>query len=162
MAKRAVFVGGVVALLLLVGVGCGSDDSSEVQESTEVQRELQEAKRQAAMRRAQGEARREARRRQIRLEVRRERQARQREARRREARALAAEEVEAEEESAESEGASSCDPNYSGACLDPAASDYDCEGGSGDGPYYTGEVAVTGEDRHGLDSDSDGVGCEPY
>lgn len=156
MAKRAVFVTGVIALLLLVGVGCGSDESSEAQEATEVQRELKEAKRQTAIRRARAEARR----RRIRLEVRRERQSRQREARQREARALAAEEAEAEEESAESESASSCDPNYTGACLDPTASDYDCEGGSGDGPYYTGIVTVTGEDRHGLDSDSDGVGCE--
>jgi hypothetical protein len=43
----------------------------------------------------------------------------------------------------------------------PYASDYDCEGGSGNGPYYTGTVAVVGEDHYGLDSDSDGVGCEP-
>jgi hypothetical protein len=160
VVKRAVFVVGVIALLLLVGVGCGSDDSSEAQEATEVQRELKDAKRKAAIRQARAEARREARRRRIRLEVRRERQARQREARRREAReARAAEEAE-EEERAESESSSSCDPNYTGACLDPTASDYDCEGGSGDGPYYTGIVTVTGEDRHGLDSDSDGVGCE--
>lgn len=158
MAKRAVFVVGVIALLLLVGIGCGSDDNSEAQEAAEVQRELKEAKRQAAMRRARAETRREARRRQIRLEVKRERQARQREARRREARGARL--AEAEEERAESESSSSCDPNYTGACLDPAASDYDCEGGSGDGPYYTGIVTVTGEDRHGLDSDSDGVGCE--
>ncbi len=155
MAKRAVFVVGVVALLLLVGAGCGSDDSSEAQEATEVQRELKEAKRQAAIRRARAQARREASRRRIRLEVRREHQARRREARE----ARVAEEAEAEERT-ESESSSSCDPNYTGACLDPTASDYDCEGGSGDGPYYTGIVTVTGEDRHGLDSDSDGVGCE--
>jgi len=55
-----------------------------------------------------------------------------------------------------------CDPNYEGACLDPSASDYDCEGGSGNGPDYTGEVTVVGEDHYGLDADSDGVGCEPY
>jgi FKBP-type peptidyl-prolyl cis-trans isomerase len=160
VAKRAVSVAGVVAWLLLVGIGCGSDDSSEAQEAAEVQRELSEAKRQAAIRRARVDARREARRRRIRLEVRRERQARQREARRREARALAVEEAEAEEAEAEESESTSCDPNYSGACLDPAASDYDCEGGSGDGPSYTGVVTVVGEDRHGLDSDSDGVGCE--
>jgi hypothetical protein len=53
-----------------------------------------------------------------------------------------------------------CDPNYSGACLDPNASDYDCAGGSGDGPQYTGEVMVVGSDPHGLDSDGDGLGCE--
>ena len=59
------------------------------------------------------------------------------------------------------EAASECDPNYSG-CLSPTASDYDCEGGSGDGPEYTGTVSVTGEDHYGLDSDSDGVGCESW
>ena len=69
---------------------------------------------------------------------------------------LAAEEAVVEEE------ASECDPNYSGACLDPSAYDYDCEGGSGDGPEYTGTVAVVGEDHYGLDADSDGTGCEPY
>jgi hypothetical protein len=65
-------------------------------------------------------------------------------------------------ESEASEEASECDPNYSGACLDPYASDYDCEGGSGNGPEYTGPVAVVGEDHYGLDSDNDGYGCEPY
>ena len=53
-----------------------------------------------------------------------------------------------------------CDPNYEGACLDPNASDYDCQGGSGDGPDYTGEVRVVGVDEFGLDSDGDGIGCE--
>jgi hypothetical protein len=28
------------------------------------------------------------------------------------------------------------DPHYSGACLDPTASDYDCEGRTGNGPRY--------------------------
>jgi hypothetical protein len=63
-------------------------------------------------------------------------------------------------ESEESEEASECDPNYSGACLDPYASDYDCAGGSGDGPEYTGPVTVVGEDHYGLDADGDGHGCE--
>ncbi|HET8862594.1 MAG TPA: hypothetical protein VFM94_05025 [Solirubrobacterales bacterium] len=63
-------------------------------------------------------------------------------------------------EAEESEESSECDPNYSGACLDPYASDYDCEGGSGDGPEYTGPVVVVGEDHYGLDSDSDGSACE--
>lgn len=65
-------------------------------------------------------------------------------------------------ESAAEEEASECDPNYSGACLDPSAYDYDCAGGSGDGPEYTGPVTVVGEDHYGLDADSDGTGCEPY
>ena len=54
-----------------------------------------------------------------------------------------------------------CDPNYSG-CLNPNASDYDCAGGSGNGPYYTGEVTVYGDDHYGLDADGDGIACEPY
>jgi hypothetical protein len=54
---------------------------------------------------------------------------------------------------------SECDSNYSGACLDPTATDYDCEGGEGDGPRYTGPVTVTGDDHFGLDRDGDGTGC---
>lgn len=65
-----------------------------------------------------------------------------------------------EEESQPEEEAIECDPNYSGACLDPYASDYDCAGGSGDGPEYTGPVTVVGEDHYGLDSDGDGSACE--
>jgi hypothetical protein len=56
--------------------------------------------------------------------------------------------------------AEECDPNYSG-CLDPSASDYDCEGGSGDGPLYTRTVEVLGVDHYGLDDDGDGIGCDP-
>jgi hypothetical protein len=51
-----------------------------------------------------------------------------------------------------------CVAGYS-PCLSPA-SDYDCEGGSGDGPAYTGTVQVSGSDPYGLDADGDGVGCE--
>lgn len=64
------------------------------------------------------------------------------------------------EETASGETAGECDPNYAGACLDPHASDYDCEGGSGNGPDYTGEVTVVGVDHYGLDADGDGIGCE--
>ena len=54
-----------------------------------------------------------------------------------------------------------CDPNYAGACLDPNASDYDCAGGSGNGPSYVqGPITVVGDDHYGLDSDGDGVACE--
>lgn len=66
----------------------------------------------------------------------------QREREKEEARALREqeeqEEIEAEEaEEYEEELASECDPNYSG-CLNPNSPDYDCAGGSGDGPDYTG------------------------
>ena len=54
----------------------------------------------------------------------------------------------------------SCDPNYKGECLDPDAFDYDCAGGSGDGPGYAGRVEVVGDDPYGLDADGDGFGCE--
>lgn len=58
-------------------------------------------------------------------------------------------------------GGGGCDPNYAGACLDPNASDYDCAGGSGNGPSYVqGPVTVIGDDHYGLDSDGDGVACE--
>ena len=57
-------------------------------------------------------------------------------------------------------GGSDCDPNYEGQCLDPNSSDYDCEGGSGDGPDYTGPVTVVGDDHFGLDRDGDGSACE--
>lgn len=55
-------------------------------------------------------------------------------------------------------GSSNCTPGYS-PCL-PPASDYDCSGGSGNGPKYTGRVRVTCPDPYGLDDDGDGVGCE--
>ena len=44
-------------------------------------------------------------------------------------------------------------------CLPPAY-DYDCSGGSGDGPEYTGYVIVTGSDPYDLDADGDGQACE--
>jgi len=54
----------------------------------------------------------------------------------------------------------SCHPSYRGACLDPNASDYDCAGGSGNGPLYTVPVQVVGPDVFDLDWDGDGYGCE--
>lgn len=69
---------------------------------------------------------------------------------------------EAEEEEAlavEDEAASGCHPSYT-PCLDPDSPDYDCAGGSGDGPDYTGRVEVHGYDEFDLDSDGDGIGCE--
>ena len=57
--------------------------------------------------------------------------------------------------------AEQCHASYAGVCLLPSASDYDCAGGSGDGPYYvTGPFNVVGPDVYALDSDGDGIGCE--
>lgn len=53
-----------------------------------------------------------------------------------------------------------CHKSYKGACLKPNAYDYDCAGGSGDGPYYTGKVRIVGPDVFRLDTDGDGWGCE--
>jgi resuscitation-promoting factor RpfB len=56
--------------------------------------------------------------------------------------------------------ASSCDPNYTGACV-PVASDVDCGGGSGDGPAYVdGPVRIVGSDVYDLDRDGDGIACD--
>jgi hypothetical protein len=56
-------------------------------------------------------------------------------------------------------GTGNCTPGYS-PCL-PPASDYDCSGGSGNGPKYVdGPVRVTGSDPYDLDRDGDGVGCQ--
>lgn len=54
---------------------------------------------------------------------------------------------------------SNCHPSYSG-CLKVGEGDYDCAGGSGNGPNYTGKVQVFGYDEFGLDRDKDGWGCE--
>jgi beta-lactam-binding protein with PASTA domain len=55
--------------------------------------------------------------------------------------------------------ASNCTPGYK-PCLPPAY-DYDCAGGSGDGPKYAnGPIYVSGSDPYGLDADGDGVACE--
>jgi hypothetical protein len=146
------------AAALLTTPGCGDSagpSDAGTGRSEAAQAHLQrEAARRTARRHAarlRREARHAARRRRARHRAAEARAAQQREAQAR---------AEAEAAEAEEEAASSCDSNYSGACLDPAASDYDCEGGPGDGPYYTGEVTVVGSDPYGLDSDADGVGCE--
>jgi hypothetical protein len=56
-----------------------------------------------------------------------------------------------------------CHPSYPDVCLRPDASDYDCEGGSGNGPYYVaGPLRVLPPDPFELDgNDNDGWGCEP-
>jgi hypothetical protein len=159
-AARSILVLTVVGALL-VGVGCGSADMTSTQSATH-QRAQQQARKQAAKRRATLRHRARVRARHAAAK------ARAKHAHRAEVRLIhgeeaAAEEVEAQEAAAEEEDAESeCDPNYSGACLSPYSSDYDCEGGSGNGPDYTGTVTVVGEDHYGLDADGDGEGCEPY
>lgn len=57
---------------------------------------------------------------------------------------------------------SNCTPGYS-PCLPLGPSDYDCYGGSGNGPAYTEPgvtYRVTGSDPYGLDADNNGYGCE--
>jgi hypothetical protein len=45
-------------------------------------------------------------------------------------------------------------------CLNPNKSDYDCAGGSGNGPGYVDAVRVTASDPFDLDRDGNGYGCE--
>ena len=57
--------------------------------------------------------------------------------------------------------ARNCDPSYPDVCLDPNAPDYDCAGGSGDGPrYVSGPIRVRPPDPFDLDREGDGWGCE--
>ena len=54
-----------------------------------------------------------------------------------------------------------CHPSYEGKCV-PIASDVDCAGGEGNGPaYVAGPVRVVGPDVYRLDTDGDGIACEP-
>jgi hypothetical protein len=86
--------------------------------------------------------------------------ARERREERRLARAAQAPEPPAAEQVAREEPADDCHPSYSG-CLDPNASDYDCAGGSGDGPEYVqGPIEVKGDDPYDLERDDDGIACD--
>jgi hypothetical protein len=54
-----------------------------------------------------------------------------------------------------------CDPSYPGSCLHDGIGDYDCAGGTGNGPnYVSGPIQVRPPDPFDLDRDGDGVGCE--
>jgi micrococcal nuclease len=56
---------------------------------------------------------------------------------------------------------SNCHPSYVGVCVKEGIGDYDCAGGSGNGPNYVkGPFDVVGYDEFDLDRDNDGVGCE--
>src|SRR5262245_9358859 len=55
-----------------------------------------------------------------------------------------------------------CHPSYTGACVPIGVSDVDCEGGGGNGPFYVrGPLRVVGPDVYRLDTDGDGIACEP-
>lgn len=161
---------GFVALLIALAVSPDAKEAAKTQPDTnggggggaqatsDAQAEAREER--AALRREREKLREQ------RAQLRRERaQARRQRARAR--RIAAAREQERQEElaaqaaaAAEPEPvAASCHPSYD-PCLDPSASDYDCEGGSGDGPMYTGSVTVKGGDDYGLDNDGDGTGCD--
>src|SRR6266542_3365311 len=57
--------------------------------------------------------------------------------------------------------ARNCDPAYPDACLHDGIGDYDCAGGSGNGPNYVrGPIRVRPPDPFDLDRNGDGVGCE--
>jgi hypothetical protein len=164
---------GFVALLIFGAVAGESEDQQDGGRPTadSEQREAAAPKLPAtaadreerrALRRERQRLRREqARLRRERLQVRRER------ARARKARAAARREREQEQQletpapppTSEPEPEVSCHPSYD-PCLDPNATDYDCDGGSGDGPMYTGFVTIKGPDDYDLDSDGDGTGCE--
>jgi resuscitation-promoting factor RpfB len=58
---------------------------------------------------------------------------------------------------------SNCTPGYSPCLIYHGGADYDCYGGSGNGPYYTAPgvvYRVTGYDPYGLDADHNGWGCQ--
>jgi hypothetical protein len=162
---RSWIVCGVAVLLLLavLSPGCGGGTEPDVE--TAAAKQVQDADAAAA---ARAELRRE--RRELgkqRAQLKRERaQIRRQHARarrlaavRKEKRELAAAAAAAAAPEPEVQPTANCHPSYD-PCLDRNASDYDCEGGSGDGPEYTGFVTVTGSDDYGLDSDGDGTGCE--
>jgi hypothetical protein len=155
MPRRALICAAVGLLLLASGCGESYGGSEGHMSPAQMQRRMEGRQAHRAMMRQRARARHRAM-----MARRHHRQAMARH--RAEMRQLRAEEAERRAEESAPEEASGCDPNYSGACLDPAASDYDCEGGSGDGPLYTGTVTVVGEDHYGLDADGDGTGCEPY
>jgi hypothetical protein len=155
MIRRSLSIAILLGAVTLAVAGCGSSEGGTDMGNGAAQLEREMRQQRAEHRTAmQRHARMAARRRHARMMTQRRHRAEVRQLRVEEAERVAAEEAVEEE-------ASECDPNYAGACLDPSVSDYDCEGGSGNGPYYTGTVTVVGEDHYGLDADSDGTGCEP-
>jgi hypothetical protein len=165
---RAALIALLIGLTAVGVAACGG--SGEPASSTTTASQSKPARDAAAEKRKARRAKRAARLRRERRRARERRAEHRRAARRRaEERRRARERRAAEErrrerearERAQQEAEQSCDPSYEGACLDPNASDYDCAGGSGDGPeYVNGPVSVVGDDHFDLDSDGDGSGCE--
>jgi pyruvate/2-oxoglutarate dehydrogenase complex dihydrolipoamide acyltransferase (E2) component len=165
---------GFVLLLILIALTQDSEEPKQAVPAAQTVDESAPAKESKADAAAARRARREARRERLRLrreraERRRELAAARRERRARQARAaarrvrqaeLAAEAAQPEPEPEQQAIKANCHPSYD-PCLDPNASDYDCDGGSGDGPEYTGLVTVKGPDDYDLDRDGDGTGCDP-
>ena len=61
----------------------------------------------------------------------------------------------------DSDDGGNCHPSYPSVCLAPNIGDYDCAGGSGNGPNYVrGPIRVLPPDPFRLDGDNDGIGCE--
>jgi len=148
----------VIALTTVGGLACDeSKDAADPAATLQQQVEQMKTQSRALERRIEAHRRRLLEARRERIQARRHRIQMRREARLREQRRAAR---RAARQAAQAQAQASCDPNYSGACLDPNASDYDCAGGSGDGPEYTGPVQVVGSDPYGLDSDGDGYACE--
>lgn len=57
--------------------------------------------------------------------------------------------------------AAACSNGCSGPAYQPQLIDYDCQDGTGNGPYYIkGPVWVGADDPYRLDADGDGMGCE--
>jgi hypothetical protein len=168
--KRASY-GAAVLLLLIVTLPIGargvpgpqqaavSSTTSPASDSVLIENDADELARERAARKAErARARRKAERQ---ARARRARAARRQRERERLAALAAIETPEPEPALAEaSSSGGDCDPNYEGACLDPSSSDYDCEGGSGDGPDYTGPVTVVGDDPYDLNRDDDPYACE--
>jgi hypothetical protein len=157
------------AIVVLIAYAAGGGDGDGDRSSHEARVVAQQhttapAESSAAEHEARRERRRARARARRRAEARREAAARRRAEARREQRAAERRrqrEREREAAAAASSSESSCDSSYSGDCLDPGASDYDCAGGSGDGPEYAqGPIQVVGDDHFDLDRDGDGTACE--
>jgi TolA-binding protein len=151
--KRALILLFIAAATL---PACAADSSNDATASFDQRLERTAARQEKRQERIEARLERRQERIAARREMRREIRLEQRHQARLEQRRQQREQVVAAQETDQTEPG--CTPGYS-PCL-PPASDYDCAGGTGDGPEYTGPVTVSGSDPYGLDSDSDGVGCE--